>query len=83
MFIDRQYMPRKPEKYGLKFWLLTCILSHRNVWNIQPHLGKATGAAPGQNQGMRVALDLVKGLRGHNRWTILSPRTIYARSCYG
>lgn len=61
----RQYMPSKPERYGLKFWLAvdadTCY-----VWKIQPYLGKEPGAIPEKNQGARVVLDLVDGLKGHN-----------------
>ena len=61
----RQYMPSKPEKYGLKFWVCTCAKTSY-VWKIQPYLGKQAGAAPETNQGARVVLDLVGGLKGHN-----------------
>lgn len=61
----RQYIPSKPERYGLKFWLLvdsrTCY-----VWKIQPYLGKPASGKPERNQGERVVLDLVDGLKGHN-----------------
>lgn len=62
----RQYMPSKPERYGLKFWLAVCARTSY-VWKIQPYLGKIPGAsAPEQRQGERVVLDLVEGLKGHN-----------------
>lgn len=54
-------MPKKPEKYVL----LTCAKTSY-LWNMQPYLGKSAGAAPERNQGMRVVLDLVEGLKGHN-----------------
>lgn len=61
----RQYIPSKPARYGLKFWLLVCSKTCY-VWKIQPYLGKPAGAAPEKDQGQRVVLDLVKGLKGHN-----------------
>lgn len=62
----RQYMPSKPERYGLKFWQCVCSRTCY-VWKIQPYLGKQPGAnAPEQGQGKRVVLDLIDGLKGHN-----------------
>lgn len=61
----RQYMPSKPAKYGIKFWLL-CDNATSYVWNIQPYLGKNPGSASEKNQGLRVVNDLVQGLKGHN-----------------
>lgn len=62
----RQYMPSKPEKYGIKFWLCVCSETCY-TWKIQPYLGKPVGACSSeQNQGQRVVLDLVRGLKGHN-----------------
>lgn len=61
----RQYMPSKPAKYGIKFWVL-CDSATSYVWNIQPYTGKEMGSAPEKNQGMRVVLDLTRGLKGHN-----------------
>lgn len=61
----RQYMPSKPARYGIKFWVL-CDNNTAYVWNIQPYLGKPPGGAREQNQGMRVVLDLSNGLKGHN-----------------
>lgn len=61
----RQYMPSKPEKYGLQFWLLACAKTGY-VWKIQPYLGKPARIAPDTNQRQRVVLELVGGLNGHN-----------------
>lgn len=61
----RQYIPSKPAKYGIKFWVL-CDSTTSYVWNIQPYTGKEVGAVPERNQGMRVVLDLTVGLKGHN-----------------
>lgn len=62
----RQYMPNKPEKYGIKFWMCVCAETCY-VWKIQPYLGKSDDAAPCEKtQGERVVLDLIDGLKGHN-----------------
>ncbi|XP_053956308.1 piggyBac transposable element-derived protein 4-like [Anastrepha ludens] len=58
----RQYMPAKPAKYGIKFWVLDSTTSY--VWNIQPYTGKAIGRTPEKNQGMRIVFDLIEGLKG-------------------
>ncbi|XP_055838968.1 piggyBac transposable element-derived protein 4-like [Episyrphus balteatus] len=64
----RQYIPSKPAKYGIKFWVL-CDSATSYAWNIQPYTGKEIGNTPERNQGMRVVLDLVVGLKGHNLTT--------------
>lgn len=61
----RQYMPKKPEKYGIKFWVSSCACCSY-VWKIQPYLGKTLGGPAEKNQGERVVLDLIDGLKGHN-----------------
>lgn len=61
----RQYIPSKPAKYGIKFWVL-CDSVTSYAWNIQPYTGKEIGGMPEKNQGMRVVLDLTAGLKGHN-----------------
>ena len=62
----RQYMPSKPAKYGIKFWML-CDSSTTYVWNIQVYTGKEIGAVPERNQGLRVVLDLcTRDLKGRN-----------------
>lgn len=44
----RQYMPSKPEPYGVKFWLLVCAKSNY-VWKIHPYLGKSDDSPPEKN----------------------------------
>lgn len=61
----RQYMPKKPAKYGIKFWVL-CDNETSYVWNIQPYTGRPTNQLREKNQGLRVVLDLSFGLKGHN-----------------
>lgn len=62
----RQYMPNKPAKYGIKFWVL-CDSESTYVWNVQPYIGKEAGAAPERKQGLRVVLDLcTTQLKGRN-----------------
>ncbi|KAL1454554.1 hypothetical protein WDU94_010780 [Cyamophila willieti] len=60
----RMYMPNKPARYGIKFWVLCDETSY--VWSIQPYLGNTPGMAAEKNQGMRVVTDLTNGLRGQN-----------------
>jgi len=40
------FMPNKPDKYGLKFWLL-CEVNSKYVVNIMPYLGAQEKAARG------------------------------------
>ncbi|KRX26265.1 PiggyBac transposable element-derived protein 4 [Trichinella nelsoni] len=61
----RQYMPKKPEKYGIKFWVACCSKSGY-AWNMQIYTGKPSSGTREKNQEMRVVLDMVKGLKGHN-----------------
>ncbi|KRZ84109.1 PiggyBac transposable element-derived protein 4 [Trichinella sp. T8] len=61
----RNYMPKKPEKYGIKFWVACCSKSSY-AWNMQIYTGKPSSGTREKNQGMRVVLDMVKGLKGHN-----------------
>lgn len=61
----RQFMPSKPARYGLKFWLLVDSKSGY-VWKIQPYLGKPRNGMPENPQGERVVLDLIEGLKGQN-----------------
>ncbi|XP_054710345.1 piggyBac transposable element-derived protein 4-like [Uloborus diversus] len=51
-FPFRQYMPKKPVKYGIKLCVL-CDNETGYVWNIQPHLGKPTNQPRETNQGLR------------------------------
>lgn len=59
------YMPSKPVKYGMKFWVAVDSKTGY-VWKIQPYLGKEAGAPSEKNQGQRVVLDLTVGLKGQN-----------------
>ncbi|KRZ55972.1 PiggyBac transposable element-derived protein 4 [Trichinella nativa] len=61
----RQYMPKKPAKYGIKFWVACCSKSSY-AWNMQIYTGKPSSGTREKNQGMRVVLDMVNGLKGHN-----------------
>ena len=61
----RQYIPSKPAKYGIKIWA-ACDAQSSYAWNMQVYTGKSPGEAPEKNQGMRVVLDMAKGLNGHN-----------------
>lgn len=61
----RQYMPSKPARYGIKFWL-TVDSKTGYVWKIQPYLGKAQNEQPEKNQAERVVLDMTEGLKGQN-----------------
>nr|XP_046164109.1 piggyBac transposable element-derived protein 4-like [Oncorhynchus gorbuscha] len=61
----RQYIPSKPAKYGIKSWV-ACDAKSSYAWKMQVYTGKAAGAGPEKNQGMRVVLDLTTGLSGRN-----------------
>ncbi|XP_060720777.1 piggyBac transposable element-derived protein 4-like [Tachysurus vachellii] len=61
----RQYMPRKPGKYGIKIWA-TCDAKNSYAWNLQIYTGKPASGIPEKKQGKRVVLDMTTGLRGHN-----------------
>ncbi|KAL1232967.1 PiggyBac transposable element-derived protein [Trichinella spiralis] len=61
----RQYMPKKPAKYGIKVWTL-CEAKASYAWNMQIYTGKRASGIRGKNQGMRVVLDLTAGLKGNN-----------------
>ncbi|XP_059401128.1 piggyBac transposable element-derived protein 4-like [Carassius carassius] len=60
----KQYMPRKPGKYGIKIWA-ACDSSSSYAWNLQIYSGKAVDGKSEKNQGMRVVLDMTDGLEGH------------------
>ncbi|KRZ54779.1 PiggyBac transposable element-derived protein 4 [Trichinella nativa] len=61
----RQYMPKKPAKYGIKVWTL-CDAKTSYAWNMQIYTGKRASGIRVKNQGMRVVLDLTAGLKGNN-----------------
>ena len=60
----RQYMPKKPKRYGIKLWILAGVESHY-VHNFQVYLGLQEKREV--KQPKRVVLDMVKHIRkGHN-----------------
>ncbi|KAE8277658.1 hypothetical protein D5F01_LYC24345 [Larimichthys crocea] len=60
----RQYMPKKPAKYGLKIWA-TCDVKTSYAWRLQVYTGKEGGRPAEINQGMRVVLEMMEGLQGN------------------
>lgn len=60
----RQHVPRKPTKYGIKIWVM-CDVATSYALGMQIYTGKPKETSQEVNQGMRVALDLTEGLRGH------------------
>ncbi|XP_019220611.1 piggyBac transposable element-derived protein 3 [Oreochromis niloticus] len=60
----RQYMPKKPTKYGIKIWV-TCDVATSYAWKMEIYTGKSPGSSQEVNQGMRVVLQLTEGLQGH------------------
>jgi hypothetical protein len=61
----RQYMPLKPARYGLKFFLAVCSET-RYIWGIIPYLGKE-GKEVTKNLGAKVALMLTENIAGTGR----------------
>uniref|UniRef100_A0AAX7T8F5 PiggyBac transposable element-derived protein domain-containing protein n=1 Tax=Astatotilapia calliptera TaxID=8154 RepID=A0AAX7T8F5_ASTCA len=61
----RQYMPKKPGRYGLKVWAV-CDVETSYAWRLQLYTGKAATGRAETNQGMRVVLELTEGLQGHS-----------------
>ncbi|XP_063324172.1 piggyBac transposable element-derived protein 4-like [Pelmatolapia mariae] len=61
----RQYMPKKPGRYGLKVWAV-CDVETSYAWRLQLYTGKAAAGRAETNQGMRVVLELTEGLQGHS-----------------
>ncbi len=60
----RQYIPSKPKKYGIKIWVL-CDVETKYAWRMQIYTGKCVDSPREVNQGKRVVLDMVRGLKGH------------------
>lgn len=57
----KQYIPSKPGKYGIKFWMLSDSATSY-VLRLQMYTGKEPGEKREQNQGERVVLQLTEGL---------------------
>ncbi|CAF3588675.1 unnamed protein product [Rotaria sp. Silwood1] len=62
----RQYMPKKPDKYGLKLWLCVDVDSHY-VFNASPYLGRQPMEKRQTQIGAKVVLELLKPLYGSSR----------------
>ncbi|CAF3579688.1 unnamed protein product [Rotaria sp. Silwood1] len=62
----RQYMPKKPDKYGLKLWLCVDVDSHY-VFNASPYLGRQPMEKRQTQIGAKVVLELLKPLYGLSR----------------
>jgi hypothetical protein len=62
----RQYMPKKPDKYGLKFWLCVDVQSYY-VFNALPYIGRQSDEKRQSHVGTNVVLELVKPLSGSYR----------------
>ncbi len=58
----RQYMPKKPAKYGLKIWV-TADVATSYAWRCDIYLGK-TGDTAEVGQGKRVVMEMTEGLQG-------------------
>ncbi|XP_049437725.1 piggyBac transposable element-derived protein 4-like isoform X3 [Epinephelus fuscoguttatus] len=59
-----QYMPSKPDRYGLKVWAL-CECETSYCWNLQFYLGKPSPTAKREEGlGKRVVMELTEGLTG-------------------
>ena len=61
----RQYMPFKPAKYGLKFFVATCSETSF-VLSLKPYLGKENNEIA-VNLGSKVVIELVKNYEGTGR----------------
>ena len=61
----RQYMPQKPRRYGIKYWILADAESHY-CFNAIPYLGKE-GDTPALNLGATAVTKLVEPMRNTHR----------------
>ncbi|CAF1557825.1 unnamed protein product, partial [Rotaria sordida] len=62
----RQFIPKKPDKYGLKFWLCVDAESYC-VLNAFPYIGRQPGQEKQKHIGESVVLELLKPFYGSNR----------------
>nr|XP_033504757.1 piggyBac transposable element-derived protein 4-like [Epinephelus lanceolatus] len=58
----RQYMPKKPAKYGMKIWV-AADAETSYAWRCEIYLGKTDGV-PEVGQGQRVVTEMTRGLQG-------------------
>ena len=61
-----QYIPSKPGKYGIKFWM-QCDSKTSYVSRVQVYTGRQPGTARETNQGQRVVQELCRNLAGSGR----------------
>jgi hypothetical protein len=61
-----QYIPSKPGKYGIKFWMLSDSKTSY-VSRVQVYTGRQPGVARETNQGQRVVQELCRNLAGSGR----------------
>ncbi|XP_010765808.1 uncharacterized protein isoform X4 [Notothenia coriiceps] len=61
-----QYMPNKPDKFGIKFWLAVDVES-KYMLNGFPYLGKDPSPSATQSQGESVVLELMEPFLGNGR----------------
>ena len=57
----KQYIPSKPGRYGLKFWILSDSKSSY-VYNMETYIGKIPNAGREFTLGEKVVLDLLEGI---------------------
>lgn len=62
----RQFIPKKPDKYGMKFWLCVDAESYY-VFNAFPYIGRQPDQQRQKHIGASVVLELLKPLYGSNR----------------
>jgi hypothetical protein len=58
-------MPSKQAKFRIKMWV-ACDAQSIYAWKMQVYTEKLTSGGLEKNQGMRAALDVTNGLKGHN-----------------
>lgn len=61
----KRYMPNTPAKYGIKMCAAYDVKTSY-AWNMQVYTSKLADRGLENNLGMRVELDMITDLRGHN-----------------
>ena len=61
-----QYMPNKPDKFGIKFWLAVDV-DTKYILNAIPYLGKEESRAPSQRLSDWVVMNLMQAYLGKGR----------------
>ncbi|XP_067111143.1 piggyBac transposable element-derived protein 4-like [Osmerus mordax] len=77
----KQYMPRKPAKYGIKSWV-ACDAKSSYALKMQVYTGKQMDGVPERNQGMRVVLDVTEGLKDRNLLTTKTRRVLSSQFAF-